>query len=324
MRQIYSLFILFLTVPAFLFAQSQIAVSQTEFRGQSMPYAAFDKLSKTTLTIKGAKLNIGFAPGKINIERNKILTWLEKSAHTVEQYYGSFPVRSVRILIVPSNGRGILGGQSFGYKGAAIRLYLGANTRPADLEDDWVAIHEMVHLALPYSDEKHLWLSEGLAVYIESIARVQNGELKEERIWREFMRDMPKGLPGFGDKGLDHTPTWGRRYWGGALFCLLADIEIRKRTNNKMGLQSAVKNIMYEGGNIEKFWSINRILKAGDNATGTNVLRELYEQMAANPVDPDLKNLWQELGVDKRDGKVRINDTAPLAEIRRAIVANPD
>ena len=41
---------------------------------------------------------------------------------------------------------------------------------------------------------------------------------------------MPKGLPQAGDQGLDNTGTWGREYWGGAMFCLLADIEIRKAT----------------------------------------------------------------------------------------------
>ena len=45
-----------------------------------------------------------------------------------------------------------------------------------------------------------------------------------------MMRDMPKGLPQAGDQGLDNTATWGRKYWGGAMFCLLADIEIRKAT----------------------------------------------------------------------------------------------
>ena len=43
-----------------------------------------------------------------------------------------------------------------------------------------------------------------------------------------MVRDMPKGLPQAGDEGLDNTDTWGRKYWGGAMFCLFADVEIRK------------------------------------------------------------------------------------------------
>ena len=58
---------------------------------------------------------------------------------------------------------------------------------------------------------------------------------------------MPKGLPAAGDRGLDYTPTWGRTYWGGALFCLLADIDIRKRTSNRFGLQDALRAIVAAG-----------------------------------------------------------------------------
>ena len=42
-----------------------------------------------------------------------------------------------------------------------------------------------------------------------------------------------------GGFGLDNTHTWGRTYWGGAMFCLLADVEIRRRTHNRRGLQDA-------------------------------------------------------------------------------------
>ena len=41
------------------------------------------------------------------------------------------------------------------------------------------------------------------------------------------------GLPEPGDEGLDYTHTWGRTYWGGATFCLLADVRIRRETHNR-------------------------------------------------------------------------------------------
>ena len=77
----------------------------------------------------------------------------------------------------------------------------------------------MVHLALPDMEDRHAWLSEGLAVYVEPVARAQAGDLSAKEIWLAMMRDMPKGLPQAGDRGLDNTDTWGRKYWGGAMFC---------------------------------------------------------------------------------------------------------
>src|SRR5262249_50596896 len=155
-----------------------------------------------------------------------------KSATAVSVYYGRFPVSEARILIVPTAGSGVQRGTAFGYRGPAVRLAVGTDSTDQDLESDWKAVHEMIHLALPDVTQDHLWLGEGLAVYIESIARVQAGHLRAEKIWHEFVRDMPKGLPQPGDGGLEGTRSWGRTYWGGAIFCLLADVEIRKRTRD--------------------------------------------------------------------------------------------
>jgi hypothetical protein len=138
-----------------------------------------------------------------------------------------------------------------------------------------------------------------------------------------MVRDMPKGLPGPGDRGLDRTHTWGRTYWGGAIFCLTADVEIRKATGNKAGLQQALRGIVDAGGTIEYGWPIDRILRVGDKATGTTVLADLYAKMGAEPYAPDLDALWRELGVSVKEGRVVFDDSAPLASIRRAITAPP-
>jgi hypothetical protein len=113
-------------------------------------------------------------------------------------------------LIVPASGSGVQGGTTFGYRGAAIRLGVGSDSTEADLTDDWKAVHEMTHPALPDVEEPHLWLAEGIAVYVEPIARVQAGDLTAEEAGGDMVRDMKQGLPKKGDCGLDHTPTWGR------------------------------------------------------------------------------------------------------------------
>jgi predicted metalloprotease with PDZ domain len=181
----------------------------------------------------------------------------------------------------------------------------------------------MTHLALPDVPDPHLWLAEGIATYVEPIARVQAGDLTAAKIWGDMVRDMPKGLPEQGDRGLDRTPTWGRTYWGGAMFCLLADVEIRKQTGNKFGLQQALRGIVEAGGDMEQVWPIERIFKVGDQATGTTVLSDLYEKMRAQPYAPDLDALWRELGIVVRGGRVTFDDSAPIAAIRQAITAKP-
>jgi hypothetical protein len=155
---------------------------------------------------------VGFAPGAFTLPRSARMAWLEGSAKAASNYVGKFPVSSADILIVPVSGGDVQGGASWGFRGPAIRLIVGSDATEDDLRDDWVAVHEMTHLAEPDIREPHLWLAEGTATYVEPIARVQAGQLSAEIIWGDMVRDMPKGLPEPGDRGLDRTPTWGRTY----------------------------------------------------------------------------------------------------------------
>jgi hypothetical protein len=303
-------------------AFTSCANAQSEFlRGDRMPYDAFDKLAKTDLEVPGGTIHVGFAPGDLVLPRDKILDWVKTSAKAVSTYYGRFPVKSLRLLFVPVDGPRVRGGTTWGYRGAAIRVLLGQTAREDDLRRDWVMVHEMVHTALPDMEERYNWLSEGLAVYIEPIARVQAGDLTAQEIWLAMMRDMPKGLPQAGDQGLDNTDTWGRKYWGGAMFCLTADIEIRKATGNRLGLQDAMRGVLAAGGSHEVDWSIERILATADKAVGVNVLTRLHNEWGRKPVTPDLDQLWRDLGLRNKDGSVEFDAGAPLAAIREAITA---
>ena len=296
------------------------ADAQSDYmRGDRMPYDAFDRLPKTDLDVTGGTIHVAFAPGEIALPREKIFDWIKASARAVSTYYGRFPVSSLRLLLVPVDGARVRGGTTWGYRGAAIRLPLGRDSSEADLKRDWVIVHEMVHPALPDLDDRYNWLSEGLAVYVEPIARVQTGDLTAAEIWQAMMRDMPKGLPQAGDQGLDNTDTWGRKYWGGAMFCLLADIEIRKRTGNKFGLQDAMRGVLAAGGNHEKDWPIDRVLSTADKAVGVDVLTRLHDEMGPKPVTPDLAGLWRDLGLKAQGESLEFDDAALLAAIRKSI-----
>src|SRR5207253_3023883 len=150
----------------------------------------------------------------------------------------------------PDSGRGVDRGRTNEDDGGESNVHLGRHTRAADLAEDWVMTHEMVHLAFPSLAEEHHWMEEGSATYVEPFGRVRAGGLAAERVWADLVRDLPQGLPKRGDRGLDLTPTWGRTYWGGALYFLVSDVEIRERTQCKKGLEQALRAIVDAGGTI--------------------------------------------------------------------------
>src|SRR5262249_1538043 len=155
-----------------------------------------------------------------------------------------------------------------------------------------------------------LWLEEGIATYVEPLARARAGHLSDEAVWSGLVLGLPNGLPQAGDHGLDDTHTWGRTYWGGALFCLLADLEIRQRTGGKRSLDDALRGMLASGGNIAVRWELSRALEAGDSATGVPVLADLHRRMGSEPYPVDLTALWKKLGVSLAGKRVVFDDAA--------------
>lgn len=286
--------------------------------------AADDKTATRLADLKlgGGEIQVDELAGGYAVTRDETVHWIETAARAVTHYYGRFPVAHLHIVIEPRNGRGRASGTTYGSEdGGFIRIGLGTLATAADLKDDWVMTHEMVHLAFPQMEDEHHWIEEGLATYVEPLARAGIGELTPEYVWKETVEGMPNGQPAQEDQGLDKTHSWGRTYWGGALFCLLADVEIRERSHNRYGLRDALQGILKAGGNIQTSADIVYAFKTGDDAVGVPVLTELYNRMKDKPETMDLSALWKKLGVIYKDGAVSFDDKAPDAAIRKAMTA---
>jgi hypothetical protein len=248
-----------------------------------------------------------------------LLAWVEKSARGVTSYLGRFPVPRVRLAITAGGRGGVGGGVTRGGRMPSIRIRVGDATDQRALDRDWVLTHELLHLGFPDLTTDDSWAEEGLSTYAEPIARARVGLVREQGIWSDLVDGLPQGLPRRGGAGLHGTDEWGRTYWGGALFWLMADVRIREATRNRQGLPDALAAILSAGGDIRARWPLTRALEAGDRALGLTVLSDLYREqgMRADPVDLDA--LWQRLGVRRAGGRVLLDDGAALASVRRAI-----
>jgi hypothetical protein len=281
-----------------------------------LAYAAFGPLR--VRDVAGGRVELALLPGHSEAD-DTLAAWVESSARAVEEFYGVFPVQRLLVLAHPTGAKGVGFGTTMGHSGAAIAIDVGAAASPRELANDWILVHEMVHTALPDLEGPQHWLEEGLATYVEPLVRRRAGILTTAQVWTEWVDQMPHGLPAAGDRGLDATPTWGRTYWGGALFCLVADVEIRRRTANAHSLGDALRAVLAAGGSIAESWPIERVLSVGDAATGVPILSEQYARMAHAPVSVDLDGLWRSLGVHRQGESVVFDDAAPLAAVRRGI-----
>lgn len=245
--------------------------------------------------------------------------WIDGAARMVESYYGVFPVSKLTIMLSQRRGSGVGFGQH--QDGRWVKVRVGSRATATTLRDDWVMVHEMLHAAFPDLERRHGWMQEGQATYLEPLVRARAGIKSVESVWAKWARMMPYGQPKVGDRGLDNTRTWGRLYWGGALFWLHVDVEARRATANARGVEAAFRAILQAGGNGRANWSTERVVEVGDAAIGAPVLSDAYDRLAKGPGEVDLDALWAKLGVRViSDRRVELVDDAPWADIRRAMV----
>lgn len=273
---------------------------------------------ETTIQVGGGEIDLS-APEKLPVSNEAVLRWVHRAADALTDFYGHYPVRRVRLAVLTRDEGAVGGGKEFG--GRRINIHLGPDTTSSELDKDWMLTHEMFHLSQPDLDVKYSWMSEGMADYLEPVARVRVGQITPEKFWRDLVDGLPQGLPEAGDRGLDHTHTWGRTYWGGGLYWLLADIEVRKQTHNQKSVRDAAQAALNEGGDGSHVWSLDRLLDAYDRGTGTEVFKSLHDQMGSLPHPVDLHELWKSLGIVSNGDRITFDDAALLAEIRKGITA---
>ncbi|MCC6468560.1 MAG: hypothetical protein IT563_09575 [Alphaproteobacteria bacterium] len=256
--------------------------------------------------------------GPLELPAAETDAWVADTASAVEKFWQGFPVDRLLLVLMPQPARSnVPYGRVIGGGGASLMVLMGEKVAQPTLYRDWVLIHEMVHLGSPFV-RRSPWMTEGFATYFEPIIRYRAGRRTAESLWAEFAQDMPRGLDAIEREGLAYT----RRgiYWGGAIFMLLADMEMRERSGGKRGLEDCLRTILHGGGDATQLVSADWMIDACDRASGGDTMRRLAQRHAFSRHPVDLEDIWRRLGVIRSgDGQVRLDEGAPLAWLRRAI-----
>lgn len=274
------------------------------------------------IEVHGAAIDVVLPADLGEPQRSDVLAWVRDSADSVGRWYGGFPAPALRLDVSLVDGAGVGFATTWPGRPPHVDLPIGRRVDPDALARDWILVHELTHLAFPPVADRHHWVEEGLATYLEPWERVAAGRLAPELAWHDFVRDLPQGL---GPVGLDHDGSWAATYWGGALWCLLADLRAREATGNQRGLRDAVVAIARETGGMGPggVHDLGEVLAIGDRAVGAPALTDTWRALADRRDPVDLDAIWKDLGVALAGDTVRFDDAAPDAAIRRAIAPPP-
>jgi hypothetical protein len=284
-------------------------------------YAAFSARELHDIALPGQTLSVALLDGKLELDPAVLSRWIETSARAVQGFYGRAPDSQLLVVLAPLAGKkGIVFGKLLPESAPGIVILIGEHTTDRDLYSDWILVHELFHVGSPSYDAEGKWFDEGLATYFEPIIRVRAGLLDERAVWQDFFGNMPKGLDALTGPGLEAVEEFGEIYWGGAAFCLLADVEARSRSGSRRGLEHGVRGVLQAGGTASKVWSLADTLRVADDAIGTPILTPLAARYARQGSPFALFPLFESLGVRARGDQIELDDTAPLANIRHAII----
>ena len=285
-------------------------------------YSVIGRFDRERLVLPAAQgnatLDIARLDGALAVTRPQLLDWIRRIALAQAAYWQGFTTSRVLLTVVPVPGRpGVLFGRVVPGGGVSVMLQVGARATPAELWSDWILPHEFVHTGMPMITGRSAWFMEGAATYVEPVIRARAGFKREAEVWREWIEHMPRGL-----SALRSGLSGGSPYWGGGLFMLLADIEIRRATAGARGLEHCLRGALRAGGDMApaERWPLATFAQRCDAALGTPVMAGMLERHLGRSVEVDLPALWRDLGVRLAGNGVEIDDNAPLAWIRRILV----
>jgi len=286
-------------------------------------YSVIGRFDRERMQLPGAgggtaTLDVARLDGTLAVSRAELMDWIRKIALAHVEYWQGFTTSRVLLAVVPTAGRPrVVFGRVVPGGGVSVMLQVGARATLPELWDDWILPHEFVHTGMPMITGRASWFMEGAATYVEPVIRARAGFKREAEVWREWIEQMPRGL-----SALQSGLSGGSPYWGGGLFMLLSDIEIRRATSGSKGLEHCLRGALRAGGDMApaERWPLSTFAQRCDAALGAPVMATMLERHLGKSVEVDLPALWRDLGVRLTADGVAVDDGAPLAAIRRVLV----
>lgn len=306
-----------------------------------LPYTAFSWASQVVLgefdtlrfTAAGCEFEVAVMKLPREISDAGMQRWLATAAETVASLYdGQFPVSHMQVIVVPFPGGGdpAYFGMALRGGGPAVQLLISNSARDDAFPGEWVAIHEFLHHGMPFVERDDAWLSEGFVTYYTEVLLARMGFQSERESWQALLAGFGRGARSSSERSLadeslqmHENHAYQRVYWGGAAIALLADVALREAGGS---LDAAMRALHRCCAATLRVWPSEQILQAMDESgasRGYPRLEALSGPILRSAAFPDLTPIYRKLGVSMVNGEPTLDESAPIAPLRRAIFTQP-
>ena len=293
----------------------------------------FGAFESVVADVAGTELKIDLLRSGATYDTATVVEWIRDSADNVAMTYGRFPNPQARVVVIPvadfqwANDSPVYFGRVVRDGGETVELFFDPRHPIEELYDDWTATHELSHLMLPYVERSHRWISEGFAQYYQNVLLARAGRYTQLVAWQKIADGLERGRLSVPERSPNQAAAVRDRdsrmkiYWSGAALALMADTELRKRSNGAESLDSVLDQLQRCCLPSQRAWSGTELFKKLDSFVTEPLFMDLYRLYANEEGFPDARPLLEQLGVNIDEGAVRLLDDAELAKIRASITA---
>lgn len=301
----------------------------------SQALAAFGDFEYVERDIPGARLRITLLQPDGDMRSKELIDWVVSAASNVNLAYGRFPNPEPNIVILPvgssgsDNDSAVYFGRVVRDGGETVELLINQSSPIDAFYDDWTATHEFSHLMMPYITENYRWMSEGFASYYQNILLARAGHYSETTAWQKLWEGFERGRQSRPNLSPNEAAREGVRlatmkiYWSGAVIALLADVELRQRSNGDESLDTVLDRLQHCCLPSESTWSGPEFFRKLDSMIDEPVFMPLYRRYANTSGFPDARPIFERLGIDIERDRVRLRSRGELVAVRRALTARP-
>ncbi|HEU4663863.1 MAG TPA: hypothetical protein VFS55_07520 [Dokdonella sp.] len=221
--------------------------------GDWLARVAIGHLSETTIERRGGRLHVAIGGTPDATQRARLLAWLGRVSDAATTAYGRLPLADVQVLVIPVGAQreAVVFGQSTRGEGNGLSLFVDPSRDARAFERDWIAVHELSHLFHPHLGARGAWLAEGLATYLQNVLRARAGLLTPAQAWAELADGFARGRAATPRDGaptlerasleMENDHGYTRVYWSGTAFWLAVDLELRRASGGRLGVDDALR-----------------------------------------------------------------------------------